>query len=326
MIITPNRRLKIPEGIDQANLMVVLKESFEKLDAWEKPENIPYTNLQMSNVTNIKTAIEFLLNNVPEIPGAGYHNSIYRGKNIQDKFTDGSLYTAIADGSFKDLYIGDYFDITITTEYGTEKVRCLLAGFDCYWGCGDTALFTHHAVIVPLNAFATTHYMNPTNTTEGSYTGSEMYKTILPKYEDALVKVFGDKIIQHRELFSTATNPELLSMAGNGWKGASTDPWIWFDNRLRLLGEIEVYGSMVFSSSYHDVAIANKQLPLFSLNPSMITCGLGGPNYASVTERAHWRLSAVASVTHFAHVGWLGGSAAGYASDLLGVRPRFLIS
>ena len=80
----------------------------------------------------------------------------------------------------------------------------MLAGFDVYWGCGDTALFTHHAVIVPANCFATSAPMNEERTNTGGYIGSAMYTTVLPVYQAALESVFGDNLITNRELLTNA--------------------------------------------------------------------------------------------------------------------------
>ena len=82
---------------------------------------------------------------------AAAHNSIYRGKNLTDVYTVDEICQRISTGTFEDLYIGDYFDISITTSLGgTETVRCVLAGFDIMWNNGDTAFTKHHAVILSL--------------------------------------------------------------------------------------------------------------------------------------------------------------------------------
>ena len=245
---------------------------------------------------------------------AAAHNAIYRGKNIQDKYIDGSLYTAIENGTFDDLFIGDYFDITITTSLGgSETVRCMLAGFDVYWGCGDTAMFTHHAVIVPANCFAATAQMNVENITTGGYTGSAMYTTVLPVYQTALETVFGNRLLTNRELMTNAVTD------------GKSSGWAWFDCKLRLMSEAEVYGGNVWSGSY-DVGIAKTQLPLFTLNPAKIVCGLGGANYASNPARRDWWLSAVTGAAGFALVSSGGNASYAGASHAIGVRPRFLIS
>ena len=259
--------------------------------------------------------------------GAGAHNAIYRGKNIQSQYDDGSLWTAISSGTFEDLYIGDYFDITISTSFtASETVRCLLAGFDVYYKCGDSPLNTHHAVIVPMNCFAATAKMNRENNTTGAYYGSAMHTNVLPVYSAAIKNVLGNHLLTHREFLTNVTSTTVSSMAGMGWGGASSG-WAWQDCTLRLMSEPEVYGTTVLSSSFYDVGIAKTQLPLFRLRPDKIICGIGGSDYASETSHEHWWLSAVVSNMYFACVGAYGyATYNGSATQSLGVRPRFLIS
>lgn len=74
---------------------------------------------------------------------------------------------AIKAGTFEDIYLGDYWQI--------DGVDYIVAGFDYWYQCGDTACTTHHVVIIPRNHLYTYH-MNASNTTEGGYVGSDMYK------------------------------------------------------------------------------------------------------------------------------------------------------
>ena len=258
--------------------------------------------------------------------GSGPHNSLYRGRNIQDKFLDGSLYDAIADGTFRDLFIGDYFDIEISTSFmANEKVRCMLAGFDIYWMCGDTPLKKHHAVIVPMNAFANTAKMNDNNTTVGAYADSKMVTNTLPVYQDALEAVFEDKMLQNRERFTNTISESAPSAAGGGLNGTVTNS-VFINNKLRLMTEPEVIGCTVCSSSWWDVGICRMQLPLFRLNPAFIVCGLGGTEYVSVdSTRTNWWMSAVSSSANFALVSTYGSPGSDNASNARGVRPRWLI-
>ena len=258
---------------------------------------------------------------IVDFGNAGYHNSIYRGKDLTNIYSIDEICSRIQSGTFEDMYIGDYFDITISTSYTTsEVVRCILAGFDIYLGCGDTALTRHHAVIVPKNCFTATAYMNSSNITTGGYTGSSMYKTTLPVYKDALAKVFGSHLLMHRSLLTNATNSS-SSCAGVGLSGASSG-WAWFDTYLRLMSEVDITGATVCSSSFHDVGEANIQLPLFRLNPSSKIAGLGGVSDGG--RQWYWE-AAVASSANFCHMYYYGNSDNGYASATGGVRPRWLI-
>lgn len=254
------------------------------------------------------------LGGAPLTANAGSHNSIFRGRNLTDVYTIAQICEKIADGSFDDLFIGDYFDISITTALSTgnvtETVRCMLAGFDPYLHNGDTALTQHHAAIVPMNSFKTAAQMNATNITDGGYAGSVMHTTTLPLYATALGNVFGSHLLTYRALL---TNTVASGAASN---------WAWSDCKLRLMTEIELYGSVVWSKAGYDTGIGKSQLPLFSLAPEYIRAGLGGTEQSS---RYSFWLSGVSSATYFAYCNHNGSANYANASGSLGVRPLFLI-
>ena len=251
---------------------------------------------------------------------AAAHNSIYRGKNLTNVYTVDEICQRISAGTFKDLYIGDYFDVSITTSLGdTETVRCVLAGFDIMWNNGDTALTKHHAVIVPKDCFKTKAKMNDTNETTGGYAGSKMHTETLPVYAEALQTALNNHIISHRELLSTAVSTTGNSNAGAGYTGYASS-WAWSDCLLRLMSEIQVYGSTVLSSSFYDTGNANIQFPLFRLAPNLKVAGLGHNG-----SRMWYYLSAVVSAAAFAYCLYYGGSSYDSAAGDGGVRPYFCI-
>ena len=240
---------------------------------------------------------------------AGYHNSIFRGKDITSKFTDGSLFTAISAGTFNDLYIGDYF--TATCNGVSTKWR--LAGFDIYYRCGDTQLTRHHAVVIPDNILMTSN-MNTDHVTTGSYVGSRMYTEVLPSLSTQISNMVGSShLIKYRDLFANAT-ASTASGGYSGWTGASSS-WSWYDCTIRLCNEIDVYGTRSFTSSGYDIGMACVQLPLFRLSPDLRV----------EANRNWWWLSAVAYSDDFCAVGSFGGADSSWASDVGAVRPRFLI-
>ena len=251
---------------------------------------------------------------------AGAHNSIYRGKNLTNVYTIDEICNRISNGTFEDLYIGDYFDKSITTELGgTETVRLVLAGFDVMWNNGDTALTKHHAIVVPRDCFKTTAKMNETNTTVGGYAGSKLHTEVLPIYAGALKNVLNNHIITHRELLTTAISETGNSNAGAGFTGYSSN-WEWQDCDLRLMSEVQIYGCTVFSSSFYDIGNANIQFPLFRLAPDMKVARLGHNG----SRMWQW-LSAVASAAAFAHCDNNGHSSVNNAAGDGGVRPYFCI-
>ena len=257
---------------------------------------------------------------------AGGHNSIYRGKDLTNLYSVTEICNRIANGTFDDLYIGDYFDITIGTSFsGAEVVRCVIAGFNYYYGKGSTAMLQNHAVIVPKNCFDAKKRMNATNTTEGGYYNSEMQQTTLPVYLSALESVFGSThVLQFNDLLTTTVDttkvPDGLVTSTGRASGYS-----WYNIKIRLMSEVQVFGCKVLSSSYHDVGAANSQLPLFAHNPGMIVAGSSGVADLTSSNRYWFWLSSVVSSATFGFVNGYGFPAYGGANGTGGLRPLWLI-
>lgn len=268
--------------------------------------------------------LEKIFGTVPD--GAAAHNAAPPlNRNLLEIYTLDEIYARIADGSYNGLFLGDYFDITISTEYTTsEVVRCILAHFDYYWMTGDTAFTKHHAVIVPKNCFTATAKMNETNTTEGGYFNSNMCQTVMSKYNTALDNVLGEHLLNRKELLTNTVNATTPSMAGAGITGASTN-WGWYNNSVCLMSEAQVYGTTVWSSSGYDAGVANRQLALFWHDPTAKVCKLGGTDDASASNRYWYWLRNVVSASNFAGVSHAGYSDCDGASSGVGVRPLFCI-
>lgn len=256
--------------------------------------------------------------------GAAAHNEMPSlRRNLTNVYTIEEICSRISDGTFSDLFIGDYFDITINTEFtASEVVRCVLAHFDYYWNCGDTPFRQHHAVIVPQNAFSAIAKMNETNTTEGGYHASAIITT-LDKYATAINQQI-HCVLTHKDLLTNATNATTPSMGGAGMAGASSG-WAWYNTTLCLMSEIQVYGSKVWSSSGYDTGCTNRQLALFKHDPTALVCKAGGTGNADANNRIWWWLKDIASASSFCGVAGGGVSGSSDASRADGVRPLFCI-
>ena len=188
---------------------------------------------------------------------SGYHNSIYRGKDISSNEADGSMYTHIADGTFNDIFVGDYFTKMIN---GTNYVL-RVAGCDSYLNRGDTALTAHHIVVVPDTAFGN-YQMHDTATIDGGYVSSKMYTDTLPLWAGYLSTAFGTHLLTLRELLVNAISSTVPS------------DWSWYDSKVGLMTSEEVAGCGAFginTSGYSfTVGISYGQLPLFRLSPDKI--------------------------------------------------------
>lgn len=229
---------------------------------------------------------------------AATHNMVYRGKNLGRSLTAEQA-AAIKAGTFEDIYLGDYWQI--------DGVDYIVAGFDYWYQCGDTACNTHHAVVIPRSKLYT-YMFNPTNTTEGGYVGSDLYKNGLTKAKTTFNTAFGSAhILSHREF--------LVNAVTNG-KPTGSD---WYDSTVDLMNENMVYGGRQFSpmpdGSYpgntcRNYTVDKSQLPLFRLAPWM----------SFVRDQWCW-LRDVVSAADFALVASHGGADCRGASGAGGVWP-----
>ena len=257
---------------------------------------------------------------VDVLADAGYHNSIYRGKDLTDVYTVSELAVKVAAEDWDDLYIGDYITVSITTDLGgTEEVDLMIGGFNFFLNNGDTALTTPHLLMLPKDCFATTSYMNDSSTTEGGYASSYMHTTVLPIYADALSEALDGHVLTHRRLLSTTMSTSYDAMGGAGRTGAAS-AWSWSDTDLALMTEPMVFGTTAWSSSGYDIGDGQMQIPLFAARPDLKIAHLGKDG----SSRYSWWLSAVASSPSFAYCASNGNASLLSASYSYGVRPYFL--
>ena len=258
------------------------------------------------------------------------HNKINTCKNLLQKYTLDELSMMISTGNFDDIYVGDYIEMEMTSDYGTEKVRWLVAAIDYFRHRTDSEILDHHIVLVAEDCFVDGHRMNSSNTTANGFASSEMYVTTLPNYDTAITNAFGSShVLSYHQLLTTSTNTTAPSMAGNNLTGCSNN-WAWANGsgsnphitKLCLMSEPQLYKTTVFSSSFYDIGINNSQFPLFTQIPEKIRCGRGF-NALAENRKSFW-LTSVASAYHFAHCNTNGEVSNGGASASLGVRPYFL--
>ena len=218
---------------------------------------------------------------------AGYHNSIYRGKNLGSALTSAQA-TAISSGTFNDLYVGDYWTINGKTYR--------IADFDYWYNHGDTA-FTRHHICVVSDSLGTAR-MEATNTTANGYVGSEMFTTNLAEYKTMVETAFGAAHVgTHRSyLCNAATDGEATGFA-------------WTDHSVGLMNEPMVYGSYIRSKPYP--TDDTKQLALFRLSDK------------DLVEHVWFWLRDPVSSTGFAIVSYSGIAHASGASDSGSVRVAF---
>ena len=265
------------------------------------------------------------------------------GKDITSYYNDGTLWKRLngTDGfsMFEDIYAGDYFQMSraITapnqdSQYAvTGSQWVTIAGINTLGGNGDNiSMDYNHLVMIPgKGESGSFHFgrkrMNSTNTTAGGYVASEMYTATLGAVVSAgstasgatinqqLYAEFGSHLKTTRELLTISMGASLTNRFGSA--GGASNNWGWFNCQACLMSEVEVYGSIVWSSSGFDTGTACKQLPLFTFSKKAVN-----------NRSAYYWLKDVASSANFCHVSDIGSARSSGASDAnYYVRPRFVL-
>lgn len=276
---------------------------------------------------NLKDIFILLTNN------AGAHNSIYRGKFLGTSVT-AAQWQAIRDGTFTDMYIGDYWMIG-----GQDWVIC---DFDYYIRCGSEDITDHHLILMPRTGMtipsgtalygtsetlsflagesSTAFEWNSSNSTSGGYKFSRIRKTIMKAANTIVINAFGTNHVKAiTELYPNPSNDTASGIASS---------WAWFDGSQTednaksicdLCNETMVYGQQVwglgsvYTNVGFEVGIDKHQLSIFALDRSF------------VNTRAGWWLRSVSSAPDAACVGDAGYAGHTGASAARAVRPRFLL-
>ena len=281
---------------------------------------------------NYEKDVKRYVNGEPDFPAedetewitsiAENHNNIFRGDDLFAKgYTIDDICAMISDGSFSDIYIGDYFTLSgsipdvpcfveQTGDDGTKSLvestqtviyntKFRIAGLDTYLNTGDKAFTQHHAVIVPDKAIGNNR-MNSTNVTTGGYVGSFMFASVLPVYNAHFDIKLNNHLLTHREYLT-------VSVSGN-----SANKCTWTDVKFNLMSEPEIYGCSV-RGGVLDVGSNYRLFPLFRISPTYISNSV-------------WRwLRAIYMSTNFAYISGSGVAGGGSASTSLGICPCFCI-
>ena len=221
---------------------------------------------------------------------------IFRGKNLGTALTAVQK-AAIKDGSFKGMFLGDYWSI------GGRIWR--IVDMDYWYNCGDTAFTNHHLVIMPDEALYNAQ-MNTTNITTGGYVGSEMYKKNLANAKTIVNAAFQGSVLTHRE--------HLCNAVANGKQSGGA----WFDSSIELPSEIMMYGHIHFGNVSDGNTIPNIYTPSKTQLALFMVC----PKFIVNRSYNQW-LRDVVSSANFALVGSYGNTNCSTASGSCGVRPVF---
>ena len=262
-------------------------------------------------------------------------NSRFEYKDITAEFDAGIVSQDIANNDFSKYSLGNYIKKTITIpayKNGTNDipdttvtVRIVFAHFNLFYS-GElpdvgtpyieddySNTITPHiaCIICDLPNCA----MNPSNTTEGGYLNSYMQSTFLSgRVITALSGVgitISDHLVNHKKLLSNSIKNNGINRYGDT-NGCSNN-WEWKDEYISLMSEIQLFGSIVWSSSGFDTGEANEKLAIFNfIRPNKL---FGNKNI--------W-LRDIASAADFAHLS-RHGDASSYTASYTYIAPVPLI-
>lgn len=221
---------------------------------------------------------------------------LFRGKNLGTALTAVQK-AAIKDGSFKGMFLGDYWSI------GGRIWR--IVDMDYWYNCGDTAFTSHHLVIMPDEALYNAQ-MNTTNVTTGGYVGSAMYKSNLANAKTIVNAAFQGSVLTHREY--------LCNAVANGRPSGGA----WFDSSIELPNEPMMYGHPHFSPTSDGSTVPS----IYTISKTQLALFMVCPRFIVNRSYNQW-LRDVVSSAGFAFVDDLGGADCGGASNSYGVRPVF---
>ena len=221
---------------------------------------------------------------------------LFRGKNLGTALTAVQK-AAIKDGSFKGMFLGDYWSI------GGRIWR--IVDMDYWYNCGDTAFTSHHLVIMPDEALYNAQ-MNTTNVTTGGYVGSAMYKSNLANAKTIVNAAFQGSVLTHREY--------LCNAVANGRPSGGA----WFDSSIELPNEPMMYGHPHFSPTSDGSTVPS----IYTISKTQLALFMVCPRFIVNRSYNQW-LRDVVSSANFARVDLLGGPNSAGASNSYGVLPVF---
>lgn len=217
-------------------------------------------------------------------PSPEMHRNIFRGKSLGESITAEQL-EVIRDGSFRDLYVGDYWEIN-GTKYRIADIN--------YWrnvGYPESEKVQKpHILIVPDTVLGSGQ-MHISNSTYGGYRNSEMKSTRLNNIAKTLPDTFKSLLLTHR-MFSDGA-----------WINASVD----------LMSEVMVHGTYICTDNSNKQTSDTQQLALFRLAPELKTIGV---NY--------WLRNVAGSQT-YTLISQYGDASSDMATSTYGVRPVFAV-
>ena len=172
-------------------------------------------------------------------------NSAFRGKDITSYLTKSDFWKSIDNGTFDDIYIGDYFI--------KGGITYRVAGLDYNLNAAQDYMDgTHNVLIVP-DTCMTLSAMHSTSGTAYMYT--DLYTKVLPKLEKTVTDAFGSNhVLSYEDVLGAGVNSTAPNKCGGsttlGLGATSSYSWSEYSQagnkiKLNLMTELQVFGSTV---------------------------------------------------------------------------------
>lgn len=229
------------------------------------------------------------------ITGAAAHNATCRGKKLGNALT-GEMLAGIRDGSFSDLYVGDYIE--------TEDNIYRFMDFDYFLGCvsgvSGGKIEKHHAILVPDRVMGSSAIDNHPEATQPKET--HMYANKLPEITRTLKSIFGND--------NVAMMDRIIPKTANG----EPTGWDWVNVGADLLTEEMVMGHGSWGQwPGIQIGVLKGQLAGFRYSHSLMC-----------SNDDYW-LRNKRSATNYALISSGGISSSDIGNQQHGVRPFFVI-
>ena len=231
-----------------------------------------------------KTNLDSLATNIETISGITATDKLIHetmNRRTRTKFTNrddffANLRRAAVDQNLEKygLKVGDYLNYN-----GHDYV---IAGLNTMRGPRETyRVTTDHIglIVIPHttqawnvsgNTYQSTHTYSTGGTwsdgTGAGYANSDLHhymtETLLPIVNNDLGSSYSGGVLTHYKIYSNAVNTSGYNRFGS--PGGCSSSWAWYANqKICALSEIQVYGSIVWSSSGYDTGEACRQLDVF---------------------------------------------------------------
>lgn len=226
--------------------------------------------------------------------------NIWRGKNLGSEPPGDSVYDEIDSGTFKGLYLGDYWSV------GNNIYR--IVDFNYWFGTGSASAIcaTNHIVIMPDKSLYFAK-INDTNTSSGGYGSCKMRTENLNQAKTVIKSIFGENhILSHKALFVDVVTDGVPTGGG------------WYDSDVDLVNITMLFGYQALLQQSTNVSIPYN----FSVDTVQLSAMASNPACINANNERYWTRDIMSGYAFlFADVARMPGYVG--ASNVNGVRPIF---